>query len=142
MASVVHANRIISTETKIEVDNIEHYSGDTKHIGDFSDPNDIPNIQTVQEIADNAAGSTLLPAIVLEFTIGSDLPIPISDFQTDYSAYGQYPDIMVFYTDTGIEIKTASITRSPLESPTDVTIDAANDGTNHTDGNLTIVIKQ
>lgn len=59
MADIVHANRITATTSKIEVDKVEHYSGATKHIGDFSDPNDIPNRQAVEEIASGVTNSTL-----------------------------------------------------------------------------------
>lgn len=143
MATIIQFNRALSSNNtgKIEIDNIEHYSGDTKHVGDFTDPNDIPNVQAVTEIVNNAVGQAVLPPTPLTYLSGVATPT-ITNFQVNYSQYGIYPDIMVFYTDTGVEIKTATITRTPLASPTSVKVDAANDGTDHLDGNITVVIKQ
>lgn len=80
--------------------------------------------------------------VELSFTAGTELPIVISSFQTIYSAYGNYPTILILNATTGDEITNPTINRSPITAPTTVTINAADDGMGNTDSDILIIIKQ
>lgn len=65
MATVTYTDRITTNNERIIIDVVGEYSGSTLHIDDFPNPNDIPNVQTVNEIAQSVLANRLpisLPA--------------------------------------------------------------------------------
>lgn len=86
-------------------------------------------------------GSSYLLPTRLPYPIGESLPI-IIDY-TPYVAYGNDPEIQVKYKTGQIITSSASIDQGDIDSDiTTLIINAADDGTGVTDGDIIIVIKQ
>lgn len=83
MATVTHTDRITGTNERILIDVTERYSGDIKHVDDFSDPNDIPNIQAVNEIASSVLANRL------PISLPSGSPYPKNILAVDLPGFSQ-----------------------------------------------------
>lgn len=93
MATVTYTDRITTNNERIIIDVVGEYSGATKHIDAFTNPNDIPNIQTVNEIAQ----SVLANRLPISLPAGSPFPknILASDLPGFESGIQRYSATMV-----------------------------------------------
>lgn len=138
MAEVSYIDRIISL-VKSYFDQIATYAEPYVYT-DFED-DDIPNVRTVNQLIDIGTSTAILAPIRLSFATGTALPITVN--YTPYVAYGNDPGIQVKYRATGQIITTPTINLGNTDNPiTSFTVDAANNGTGLTDGDIIIVIKQ